>query len=290
MGDPGDAVVTAWLDHEGPVAALARLRSASSAHQLAIFLRNVNGGEDGSTAQVTRWRGRSSAQREKMAYVLQASLGVSVMSRTTPGWPVGLNDLGPYAPHTLWVKGNPQAMGQATTWVGVVGSRQATDQGLLATRDLVSQAASMSWGVVSGGATGIDRMAHQHALHLGAPTVAVLAGGVDTLYPASNASLLERIARSSALLAEGPCTVSPRPERFLHRNRLIAALATCVVVAEAASRSGAMNTASHATALGRPVGVVPGRWDDQNTAGCFRIVRERGATVLTEARDLALLA
>jgi len=289
VADPGDSRVTAWLDQEGCVAALGRLRSASTPHAVARYLTGVLGEEEVSPHQVSLWRGRSSVAREQSAYATQRALGISVLGSDDSFWPPGLDDLGPYAPHTLWVRGDPATLGAPTAWLGVVGSRQATDQGLLATRQIVEQAAGMSWGIVSGGATGIDRMAHQHALSLGAQTTAVLAGGLDSVYPQSNSALLMRIAKVSALVAEVPCTVAPRPESFLHRNRLIAALAHTVVVTEAASRSGAMNTASHATALGRAVGVVPGRWGDANSQGCFRIARERGATVLTEPRDLSLL-
>lgn len=290
VADPGDSRVTAWLDAEGFVGALERLRSSCSPHALARYLVGVCGEEEVSAQQVTLWRGRSSVGREHSAYATQRALGISVLGSDDPLWPRALNDLGPYAPHTLWVRGDPATLGAPSGWLGVVGSRKATDQGLLATRQIVEQAVSLSWGIVSGGATGIDRMAHQHALSLGAATTAVLAGGLESVYPRTNSALLMRIAEVSALVAEVPCTVAPRPERFLHRNRLIAALAHTVVVTEAASRSGAMNTASHATALGRAVGVVPGRWGDANTEGCFRIARERGATVLTEPRDLSLLA
>lgn len=289
VGDPGDSRITAWFDHEGPRAALERLRAPGSPHALARQLSSVCGEEEVSATQVRLWRAGSSVEREQTSSATQRALGISVLSSDDALWPRSLDDLGPYAPHTVWVRGDPAAVVAPVGWLGVVGSRKATDQGLHATRLIVEQAAALSWGVVSGGATGVDAMAHRHALSVGAPTVAVLAGGLDALYPLSNSALLVHIARVSALVAEVPCTVAPRPERFLHRNRLIAALAQAVVVTEAASRSGAMNTASHATALGRSVGVVPGRWGDVNTEGCFRIARERGATVLTEPGDLSLL-
>ena len=98
-----------------------------------------------------------------------------------------------------------------------------------------------------------------------------------------------QISASGVVLSESPCTTRPRGELFLHRNRLIAALSHGVVVVEAAFRSGAMNTASHAAALGREVGVVPGRWSDATSAGCFRIARERGAVILSEPADVAML-
>jgi len=290
MGDPGDARVMAWLDREGVVASLERLRSPVSDSALARSLTAWSGEEDVTPHQVKFWRGRSSVERERTSERIQRDLGVDMLTPGTPGWPRGLDDLGPYAPHTLWIRGNRELVGQGPEWLGVVGSRKASEPGLDATRQVVDQAVALSWGIVSGGAAGIDRMAHQHALSLGASTIAVLAGGVDTLYPASNRGLLERIAATQALVAEAPCTVALAPERFLHRNRVIAALSRIVVVTEAWSRSGAMNTASHATALGRPVAVVPGRWGDPQTEGCFRIARERGALVLTEARDLSLLA
>ena len=289
MGDPGDARVAAWLDRDGVEASLELLRSRVSDTAVARTLTAQSGENDITPHQVKLWRGRSSVEREQTSDRIPRELGVSILTPGTRGWPRGMDDLGPYAPHTLWVRGNRELVGQGPDWLGVVGSRKASEPGLNATRQLVEQAVALSWGIVSGGASGIDRMAHQHALSLGASTIAVLAGGVDTLYPASNRGLLERIAATQALVAEAPCTVALAPERFLHRNRLIAALSKIVVVTEAWSRSGAMNTASHATALGRRVAVVPGRWGDPQTEGCFRIARERGALVLTEARDLSLL-
>jgi DNA processing protein len=154
---------------------------------------------------------------------------------------------------------------------------------------VVNCEAFLGGGVVSGGAVGIDRAAHQAALDSQKPQIAVLAGGLDQLYPRANVGLFQQIKISGILLSEAPATIVSEAHRFLHRNRLIAALSNAVVVVEAAWRSGAMNTASHAAALGRGLGVVPGRWEDQRSAGCFRVVRERGALVLSEPGDIELL-
>jgi len=102
-------------------------------------------------------------------------------------------------------------------------------------------------------------------------------------------ALMNRIAERGALYSEAPCGMRVKPEKFLARNRLIAALANAVVVVEAAHRSGAINTAYHAAGLGREVGVVPGRWEDRHAKGCFRLARDLGARILTEAEDVRLL-
>ncbi|MGB4713356.1 MAG: DNA-processing protein DprA, partial [Pontimonas sp.] len=109
------------------------------------------------------------------------------------------------------------------------------------------------------------------------------------VYPSENTALMSQIEERGAVFSEAPCGLRIRPERFLARNRLIAALSDGVVVVEAAYRSGAINTAHHAAGLGRQIGVVPGRWGDPAARGCFRIARDVGAMVLTEAADVGFL-
>src|SRR5699024_2238102 len=112
--------------------------------------------------------------------------------------------------------------------------------------------------VTSGGAFGIDAAAHRAALEAGGRTVAYQAGGVDRFYPAAHGPLLAAVAEQGAVLSEAPPGSAPMRQRFLQRNRLIAAATGAVVVVEAAWRSGALSTAHHAAGLLRPVGAVPG--------------------------------
>jgi DNA processing protein len=140
--------------------------------------------------------------------------------------------------------------------------------------------------IVSGAAYGIDGAAHRAALSAGGRPVALLAGGADRPYPAGHAELIGRIAGSGAVVSEVPCGSPPTKWRFLQRNRLIAALAGATVVVEAGARSGSLNTASHAAALGRPLGAVPGPVTSAASVGCHRILREYDARCVTSADDV----
>lgn len=189
-------------------------------------------------------------------------------------------------PIGLWVRGPLDLAVVSSRAVAVVGSRAATRYGEDVTLALAGELASRGWTVVSGGATGIDAAAHRGALAADAPTVAVLAGGVDVLYPRGNDVLLRRVLTSGALVSEVPPGYAPMRERFLTRNRVIVGLARGVVLVEAGWRSGALNTTAHARAVERPVCAVPGPITSARSTGCHREVRERGAVLVTCADDV----
>jgi DNA processing protein len=144
--------------------------------------------------------------------------------------------------------------------------------------------------IVSGAAYGIDGMAHRAALASSGKTVAFLAGGVDRFYPSGHEVLLTRIAERGAVVSELPCGSSPTKWRFLQRNRLIAAASQATVVLEAGWRSGSLNTAGHAVALGRPLGAVPGPVTSAASSGCHRLLREFDAVCVTTAEEMSELA
>jgi DNA processing protein len=143
--------------------------------------------------------------------------------------------------------------------------------------------------VVSGGAYGIDGMAHRSAIASQGTTVAFLAGGVDRFYPLGHESLLTRIADTGAVVSELACGAAPTKWRFLQRNRLIAAASDATVVLEAGMRSGSLNTAGHAAALGRSLGAVPGPVTSPASAGCHRLLREYDAVCVVDAAQMAEL-
>jgi DNA processing protein len=155
--------------------------------------------------------------------------------------------------------------------------------------DIAGGVSDEGWCVVSGGAYGIDAAAHRAALTGSTPTVAVMAGGVDRLYPAGHTDLLTAVLERGAVVSEVPVGFAPHRQRFLSRNRLIAtAAATCVV--EAAARSGALSTVNHALQLGRPVGAVPGPVTSTSSRGCHALIRDGAATLVTGPRDVLELA
>lgn len=204
-------------------------------------------------------------------------------------WPDSLDDLGPHAPLLLWVRGDAGLLRRAGV-VAIVGARAATAYGEFVAADLAGALARSGITVVSGGAYGIDGVAHRAALGVHGRTIAVMAGGVDRFYPAGHAALISQVAREGAVISEVALGVTPSRWRFLARNRLIAALSDATVVVEAGWRSGSLNTAGHAAALGRALGAVPGPVTSPASAGCHRLMREYDAVCITtpdEVRELA---
>ncbi len=191
-------------------------------------------------------------------------------------------------PMALWALG-PARLDEGThRAAAVVGTRAATVYGEQVAADLAAGLAERDVAVVSGGAYGIDGAAHRAALTSDGITVAVLAGGLDILYPAGHSALLHRIGQDGLLFTEYPPGVRPARHRFLTRNRLVAAVAGAAVVVEAGLRSGAANTAAWARALGRVVAAVPGPVTSSASAGCHALLRN-GAELVTRADDIVEL-
>jgi DNA processing protein len=200
-------------------------------------------------------------------------------------WPTQLADLGPAEPLGLFVRGGDLRLA-AVRSVAVVGARAASQYGLHVATDLAADLASRGWVVASGAAYGIDAAAHRGALVSGGPTVAVLACGVDVAYPRGHSALLERLASGEGVLvSELPPGSTPTRPRFLTRNRVIAALSRGTVVVEAAHRSGALNTAATAAALGRFVMAVPGPVTSPMSAGAHRLLQSDPSCRLVTGAD-----
>jgi DNA processing protein len=189
------------------------------------------------------------------------------------------------APLALWVIGPLRIDDVAERAVGIVGTRASTAYGEHVAADLSAGLAEHDVAIVSGGAYGIDGAAHRAALAVDGVTVAVLAGGVDVLYPAGHSALLHRIGTNGLLVSEYPPGVRPARHRFLTRNRLVAALSGTTVVVEAGIRSGAASTAAWARALGRVVCAVPGPITSSASLGCH-VLLQAGAELVTRADEI----
>ena len=237
-----------------------------------------------------RWRPRLAARPVVRAIEQAAGLGLSVALPHDPAWPVGLAALGPAEPVALWVRGERDMLGAFDRAIAVVGARASTGYGEYVATEIAGGLAERGIAVVSGGAYGIDAAAHRAALAADGPTIAFLAGGLDRYYPAGNSDLLARVARAGLVIAEVPPGVPPTRVRFLTRNRLLAAASAATVVIEAGVRSGSLNTANHALAIGRPVGAVPGPVTSAASAGCHRLLRDENAICVTSAEDVVELA
>lgn len=213
-----------------------------------------------------------------------------------PCWPAQLTDLSIRSdwapPLCLWVKGDPRALTSCAKPVGIVGSRDVNEYGRYVAHTVAEQAAVDGHLVVSGGAMGTDAAAHWgalNALHGRKPgcvgrTVAVFAGGLNHMGPARNRTLFERIeSQGGALISELCPGTIPEARRFLLRNRIIAALSSTLVVAQARLRSGALNTAGWACELMREVYAVPGDINQPCNAGCNKMIGDHQATILCAA-------
>lgn len=189
------------------------------------------------------------------------------------------------APLALWVAGEARLDDVAVRAAAIVGTRANTSYGEHVATELSTDLCSRDVAIVSGGAFGIDGAAHRAALAADGVTAAVLASGIDMLYPAGHSALLHRVRAQGLLISEYPPGTTPARHRFLVRNRLVAALAGSTVVVEAGLRSGAANTAAWARALGRVVCAVPGPVTSAASSGCHSLIRS-GAVLATRADEV----
>lgn len=184
-------------------------------------------------------------------------------------------------PPVLWIKGKAQFANAPA--IAIVGSRSASALGLKLTRRLSSEIGGAGHVIVSGLARGIDTAAHEAALMTG--TVAVLAGGLDVIYPPENETLHRAIGEQGLLVSEMKPGAVPKAEHFPRRNRIISGMARATIVVEAAMRSGSLITARLAAEQGREVFAVPGSPLDPRAEGTNRLIRQ-GATLITSSADV----
>lgn len=173
--------------------------------------------------------------------------------------------------------------------VGIVGTRHATAYGIDFTRRLVEELARIVENpvIISGLAYGIDVAAHRAALAAGIPTIAVMATGISTIYPADHRSVAVEIVRKGGmLLTEYTSKDTIHRANFLARNRIVAGLSDCLVVSESALKGGALVTAKLAGGYNRDVFALPGRAGDKYSAGCNRLIAASMAQLITSADDL----
>jgi DNA processing protein len=184
-------------------------------------------------------------------------------------------------PPMLYAKGRRELLNMPA--IAIVGSRQCSAAGVQLARRFANELGQAGFTIVSGLARGIDRAAHEASLSRG--TVAVLAGGIDWVYPPEHADLQHRIGVESCLVTERPPGFNPRERDFPRRNRIIAGLAYGVVIVEAAMRSGTLTTARYANDLGREVFALPGHPLDPRAEGTNRLIKQ-GATLVTEPNEV----
>ncbi len=209
--------------------------------------------------------------------------GNAILTLADPGYPQALLDI-PDPPILLYAKGRLELL-QAPS-IAVVGSRNATAQGLLNAEDFSAELSAAGFTIASGLALGIDAAAHRGGLrHTNAATTAVIGTGIDIIYPARNRLLAHRIAVEGCIISEYALGTPAIASNFPRRNRLISGLSRAVLVVEAAAQSGSLITARVAAEQGRDVFAIPGSIHAPLAKGCHQLIKQ-GAKLIESAQDV----
>ena len=210
---------------------------------------------------------------------------IRILTYDDPDYPLAFSRI-PDMPLVLYCTGDPRWLNEPGA-MGMVGTRHPTEYGRQAAAALGGELAKNGAVIISGLADGLDSAGHSAAVRENAPTIGVLGVPIDKTYPASNRELRRKIEQKGCVISEYP------PERiavgrsgFLQRNRLIAALASALVVVEAQEKSGTMSTVAHAERYGKPVFAVPGSIFSATSAGTNRLLREGRAHAVCKGEDL----
>ena len=243
-------------------------------------LRSVEGVGPEIASAITTWERNIDLAAELKRV---AEFGAHVITQTDAVYPPLLREIH-NPPIVLYVWGELTERDRHS--ISIVGSRKTTHYGLESAKKLAYQLAYAGLTVVSGLARGIDTAAHQGALAAKGRTVAVIGSGLMKLYPAENQQLAEKIADGfGAVVSEFPMTVTPDPQNFPQRNRIVSGWSDGLLVIEAGLTSGALITANFATDYGRQVFAVPGRIDSPRSKGCHELINQ-GAKLCEGAEEV----
>lgn len=287
MAEPGEQVMGRLIGRYGPEDAVTQVRRGTLE---ACFTREemehaqAAGRRLNLDRLVAGWAARHADPVRDLARGQE--LGARLIIPGDSEWPTQLDDLGDIRPYGLWADGEANLRFSCLRSVAIVGSRAATAYGTHVASELGSGLGTRGWTVISGGAYGVDSAAHRGALASETPTVVVLACGTDFCYPPAHQDLFRIVRSRGVVISESPPGVHPTRLRFLIRNRVIAALSRGTVVVQAAVRSGALNTASHASGLNRHVMAVPGPITAETSAGCHELIRKGKAICVTSVPEI----
>ncbi|MDR2970102.1 MAG: DNA-processing protein DprA [Tannerellaceae bacterium] len=204
---------------------------------------------------------------------------------TEPDYPARLRECQD-APVMIYFKGNADL--NASRMISIVGTRKSTPYGRALTETLIHDLSAIypDLLIISGLAYGVDIQAHRSALEANLPTVAVLAHGLDIIYPSTHRDTAKSMLDRGGLLTDYPSGINPDRQNFVRRNRIVAGLSEATVVIESAAKGGSLITADIAFSYGRDVLTFPGRTTDEQSKGCNALIRQNKAALITSAEDL----
>jgi DNA processing protein len=266
----GPRLITSLLDHFGSAEQVLQQPHES--------LLQINGLGPAVCKRIT-----SADRTVALAYLKRcADLNVSLRQMDNDDYPAALTQI-PDSPPLIHCRGTLTPHDDLA--IGIVGSRRCSPYGIRNADRLAGSLVRAGFTVVSGLARGIDAAAHRGALNAGGRTIAVLATGVENIYPPEHKELAQQIIASGALVSEGPLDQKPRRGMFPQRNRIISGLCQGVIIVEATRRSGALHTARHAMEQGREVFALPGPVDSLASEGCHDLIRD-GVTLIRNIDDV----
>ena len=274
-----------------PRVASALIENLGSAS--AVFAM-TEGEKDELFGPFSKYRGKLSAgalDEAEEHLRLVRELGAEFIPVTSPAYPFRLKNCSD-APLGIYVRGGspPDALFGAEHYAAVVGTRDISPYGEQWCRDMVRAMAESGKCpvIVSGLAYGTDITAHRTALECGLPTMAVMATGIDSIYPSRHRDFAEKLARKEgcALVSDYPPGTAPVALNFLRRNRIIAGLSDCTILVESDLRGGGMVTCRQAFSYDRGVFALPGRGDDRRSRGCNHLIREGLAEIIESVAGL----
>lgn len=278
--------MAAWIELSlVPGLGSSRFRSLLSAFGLPS---QVLGATQGQLSRVVpeslaaRIRERNRGAEVEKAMRWAESPGHVVLTLADAEYPKQLLEI-PDPPALIYVVGKVELLSSPT--LAVVGSRNATPQGLKNARDFARTLSDAGLAIASGLALGIDSEAHRGGLDGRASTIAMLGTGIDVIYPRRNQSLAGEISSRGALISEFPLGTEPHAGNFPRRNRLISGLAKGCLVVEAAPDSGSLITARLAAEQGREVFAIPGSIHSPLSKGCHALIKQ-GAKLVESAQDV----
>lgn len=286
---PAPCLPIAALDDASRLACLRLIRSENVGPVTFRDLINHFGGAQAALdalPEMSRRAGRGKPLKLFAAGLAERELEAAFKARSVPiftiepGYPPALAQLD-HPPPMIYARGNPSLL--ANDMIAIVGSRLASAAGIKLTRQFATELGQARLVVASGLARGIDGAAHEMALTTG--TVAVVAGGVDIVYPPEHTKLYDEITERGCIITERPPGYQPRAQDFPRRNRIISGISLGVVIIEAAKRSGTLVTARFAAEQGREVFAVPGHPLDPRAEGTNTLLKN-GATLTTCTADI----